>query len=692
MIIFKRLKLLNFGTYFGETTISFREKGVHLIVGSTGKGKTTILHAFQYLFLDYVPLSGGKKAPYHELISYKEQECKVELDLLIDDTKCKIVKTIKKSKKSAEPKRECEVMKGSIPLGDSDRASFFETTIPANISQFFMCDSMDFEKYNQRIVGNASAGNAIKVAIEDLVGLPKIKQTSRIISHQQAEQQKKLNKLKKGKITDSQKKDELDRIESNISGFETQVKMLNERLKQSQTDKDNLQDEMTKNESLRVLLADQGNLKNQIDAIIADVDSTNEDIVKNSHTYLPFLISDWLKEKYDETLKTLLEMERHKESQTVDNNAYIISIIKKVIDSPNCDICTSSIDDDKRLKMKEHLAKIGSKSQNQDKPSEDDEFNVRRGDLSRLKTQIANHIKTADQAEEKYKTFIERLFTLNLNKKQKERALDKLNESLAGHNIENSNLNALGDRYIKAIAINEELQNSLRSAEKHLDDEKYQQRLLLNAQTKGQFKDQDRIYQIYSDLTVILQKSMTNLREKLSKSVQQDATNFFLKVTPDSRYTDLRIDPENYCLVPLNADGSPFSETLLNHGTILLVTYALYAALHRNSPIKGPLLLDSTFDVLASEIAKGLLEQIHTITDQVIILTKDLPCQNNGDIKKVLGQNLAQMYFIDRNEGGFSYIDEVEKLPEGEQKDALGKPITAFAGNWLKKEDINGLD
>ena len=92
------------------------------------------------------------------------------------------------------------------------------------------------------------------------------------------------------------------------------------------------------------------------------------------------------------------------------------------------------------------------------------------------------------------------------------------------------------------------------------------------------------------------------------------------------------------------------------------------------------------------KLACSVLEQIHTITDQVIILTKDLPCQNNGDIKKVLGQNLAQMYFIDRNEGGFSYIDEVEKLPEGEQKDALGKPITAFAGNWLKKEDINGLD
>lgn len=689
MIIFKRLKLLNFGTYFGETTISFREKGVHLIVGSTGKGKTTILHAFQYLFLDYVPLSGGKKAPYHELISYKEQECKVELDLLIDDTKCKIVKTIKKSKNSAEPKRECEVMKGSIPLGDSDRASFFETTIPANISQFFMCDSMDFEKYNQRIVGNASAGNAIKLAIEDLVGLPKIKQTSSIIYHQQAEQQKKLTKLKKGKITDSAKKNELDRIEANISGFETQVEKLKETLKQSQTDLDNLQDEMTKNESLRVLLADQGNLKNQIDVINADVDSTNEDIRNNSKTYLPFLISDWLKEKYDETL---LEIERHKESQTVDNNAYIISIIKKVIDSPNCDICTSSIDDDKRLKMKEHLAKIGSKSQNQDGPSENDEFNVRRGDLSRLKTQIANHIKTADQAEEKYKTFIERLFALNLNKNQKQRALEKLNESLVGHNIENSNLNTLGERYAKAIARVEENQNAKRTAEKYLEQEKLLQKIQLNAQTKGQFKDQDRIYQIYSDLIKILQKSMTNLREKLSKSVQQDATNFFLKVTPDSRYTDLRIDPENYCLVPLNADGSPFSETLLNHGTILLVTYALYAALHRNSPIKGPLLLDSTFDVLASEVAKGLLEQIHTITDQVIILTKDLPCQNNGDIKKVLGKNLAQMYFIDRDEEGFSCIDEVEKLPEGEQKDALGKPITAFAGNWLKKEDINGID
>ncbi len=49
-MIFKRLQIKNFRSYYGENEFVFREKGLTLIVGGNGDGKTTFFEALQWLF------------------------------------------------------------------------------------------------------------------------------------------------------------------------------------------------------------------------------------------------------------------------------------------------------------------------------------------------------------------------------------------------------------------------------------------------------------------------------------------------------------------------------------------------------------------------------------------------------------------------------------------------------------------
>ncbi|WP_028910788.1 AAA family ATPase [Prevotella sp. AGR2160] len=49
-MIFKKLNIKNFRSYYGENEFEFREKGLTLIVGGNGDGKTTFFEALQWLF------------------------------------------------------------------------------------------------------------------------------------------------------------------------------------------------------------------------------------------------------------------------------------------------------------------------------------------------------------------------------------------------------------------------------------------------------------------------------------------------------------------------------------------------------------------------------------------------------------------------------------------------------------------
>ena len=70
MLRFKRLSMENFGPYRDREVIEFpAEKGVVIIRGRNGRGKTTILNAIRFLLFGQIKQNGKKAVPLNKFVN-----------------------------------------------------------------------------------------------------------------------------------------------------------------------------------------------------------------------------------------------------------------------------------------------------------------------------------------------------------------------------------------------------------------------------------------------------------------------------------------------------------------------------------------------------------------------------------------------------------------------------------------------
>lgn len=96
-----------------------------------------------------------------------------------------------------------------------------------------------------------------------------------------------------------------------------------------------------------------------------------------------------------------------------------------------------------------------------------------------------------------------------------------------------------------------------------------------------------------------VEKGIEAYRDKLKSDVERDATELFLEISNDPDYVKLEIN-ENYGLSMIHQTGEkpPFRSAGFEH----IVALSLIGALHKNAPLRGPIIMDSPF---------GRLDPIH---------------------------------------------------------------------------------
>lgn len=101
-----------------------------------------------------------------------------------------------------------------------------------------------------------------------------------------------------------------------------------------------------------------------------------------------------------------------------------------------------------------------------------------------------------------------------------------------------------------------------------------------------------RRVEICEQIHSIFEKGIEAYRDKLKSDVERDATELFLKISNDPDYVKLEIN-ENYGLSMIHQTGEkpPFRSAGFEH----IVALSLIGALHKNAPLRGPIIMDSTF-------------------------------------------------------------------------------------------------
>ena len=115
----------------------------------------------------------------------------------------------------------------------------------------------------------------------------------------------------------------------------------------------------------------------------------------------------------------------------------------------------------------------------------------------------------------------------------------------------------------------------------------------------------------------IFNGAIEEFKKQLKDAVQKDATEYFVTVAHNPDYKSLSIN-DQYGLEILTSDGVQVPHR--SAGYVQVVALSLIAALHKNAPISGPIIMDSTFQRIDPRHKRNILESLPVLGSQVIVL------------------------------------------------------------------------
>ena len=208
MLRFKSITIKNYGPYINET-IEFPSKGVTVIWGNNGQGKTTILNSFKYLLFGTFPPLGDD--PLCKLINKDkfnegDYELKVSAIIDFDGVSYELTRLHTPIEKDKKPMYDADyresfhirdLTNGGTPLNPQQRNHLIESFLPRSVSRFYLFDAELLEEYKQIVVKpSSSQSKQIKDSIEKILGMPVLTNCDSHVSSAMEEYRIKLKRQK----------------------------------------------------------------------------------------------------------------------------------------------------------------------------------------------------------------------------------------------------------------------------------------------------------------------------------------------------------------------------------------------------------------------------------------------------------------------------------------------------------------
>ena len=115
----------------------------------------------------------------------------------------------------------------------------------------------------------------------------------------------------------------------------------------------------------------------------------------------------------------------------------------------------------------------------------------------------------------------------------------------------------------------------------------------------------------------IFESGIAAYRDKLKTDVERDATELFVGISNDPDYIQLKIN-DNYGLSMVHASGKlvPLRSAGFEH----VVALSLIGALHKNAPLRGPIIMDSPFGRLDPDHKRNITQALPSMSEQIVLL------------------------------------------------------------------------
>lgn len=669
---FKKIIVENFGPFKSPAIIDFKDRdGVSIVWGFNGRGKTTLLNAFNFVlngtvkdrdgnvdnFVSYINEAGKSEGKY---------TFKVILDLLDGTKKYRVIRSLQVMPGVSIPETNADVFvdlkvneDGNV-LSPADSEHFVKNIINKEVSRFFLFDGELLTEYEELLNENSETGGSIKKSIEQILGMPILTygaSDARDVASYIATEARKVAQNEK---TVSKYTKMLNEESDKLYHQEKELARLTGERDALITHRNQLNNIVNDTEKIRQFLS----RKREIEVSIAKQEETCESEKQAIAELLPeawkWMIAPTVKselERISIEIKTLHEKEKASESQKT-----VIAFIKKAIEDVYCPVCEHEVTSAEKQKLNDKITNFEELNSGLTKDEKNRLLDLKKQEEVYAKhvgaidfsSEIKNHykkyitakVKSSDLKEHDLKEAEDDIASLKksaveTDEKKVFEYLEKLGKTIAEITVYDNGISELKDEIETTNSNISKLNNTIISKSKNKD--------VVLANKKVAFAE---------SIASIFGEGIGVYRDKLSKDVEKDATDIFMAMNTEEDYGGLQINKNYGLTIVRKSDGLPVPKR--SAGWEHMVAFALIGALHKNAPFDGPVIMDSPFYRLDNKNTASMVRALPMIAHQVLMFPypgEIDPSSTRNDI----GSYIVQELEIARISSNESTIKELSK-------------------------------
>lgn len=655
MLHFQKMTLQNFGPYKGTQTIDFTNRsGVTIFWGDNGRGKTTLLNAFRYALFGVVQRRNGQLKNLSEMENMEaaqegEHGFSVTLEMTNDDDRYRLVRELNLRDGVTKPNGEMDyktslflVKNGSILSQDAMKHEL-NLIMPEQVSRFFLFDAELLQEYEELLEENTEDGERIKDAIEKILGVPVLQNGVADLDVCADNYEKQVARAARADDKTRQLGNELESKTQNIEQHKTNIESMEVKLSSYVAEKTRIEGQLKE----ITALTDWISRKNQDEASKKKAEDQLADTMLKIRNYTKIawkgmLISpiQHIRESVQEEIK---ELESKKQKKSVAT--HFIMEMRKAVADRTCPVCGQKVSGDVLKHLEDEI-----KSQTSEYSGLTEEQSQHLYDLQNASSVMNGLIKGVDDVKSNIIMLENRVEELKIEISGYDTEIKEMNEHIARYDLPKGEegILAMNKKYSDIDKDIVDIRRSLNDERTKLQNERADKDRLskaLERQTGGStLTIAKKRNKVCRELLAIFDESKTRYREQLKKNVEKDASELFVHLTSDPDYVALKIN-ENYGLQIQHRSGNlvPGRSSGYEH----IVALSLIGALHKNAPLRGPIIMDSPFGRMDQQNSANIIHELPEMAEQSMLLAY------NGEIdpdvaRNQLGTHLLHEYHLER--------------------------------------------
>ena len=657
---FLKLIVKNFMPYKGQQTINFPtdpSRNVLVVFGDNMRGKTSILNAIRWglygkAFSRHKAIIGLDKIINFEALQEGESEFSVEISFEAGNHTYELIRSAKKKSHVARPENssdyeECVYLKrDGVAIAGNKIEPEINLYAPEQVSRFFLFDGELLQEYEMLLEEGSATGEAIKAAIEQVLGVPALingrDDSLTLLKMSEKQQTKDLSKMNDMvRLADQQRLlQEMEDVK--VRDLET----TKDQLKKIRNDKSILEDEIESLSQLSITAMDLKERSNRQRELIAEQEKLRLDVLSLASTAW----KDLLKPKLVLLEEALLNEVNSKTGQITQEGALgqEIKQVQSILSLSVCPTCQQEVSIDHKHIFEETLkslqGQLNNISSNQSRLSE---VTMRLNTLRKiLNSSTVGILKDKNQ----------QIRSIEVQLTKIENAIDKISQELRGKDADEVvKKRKFHDELIRRETVSigniEALTSELGKIRKQIDDLAKS----INANPNARNTRSTLLANIYKGIETSFRLSIDALRERLKSEVERKATDAFLELTTQKGYSGLKIN-SNYGLTILDEQGK--AVPLRSAGAEQIVALSLIDGLSRTGRAAGPVVMDTPFGRLDPKHRANILNYLPKHASQLILLVHEGEINRTSDLREI-AHRIGAEYEIKEKSLRYSRIEKI---------------------------------